>query len=197
MCERRIRGLRAGPYIPTIQAADVRCAISRRPARSTRLRRISIELQESRPRRRPRVASANPPMLDVVRESSGPCSDLVWMCEREGFAFSKPPMVGEKKIDGLALSDGYHPIHGFSAAYMDDPGLASVALGSGSGSEISKRKTEMAKVNPPPSPSSSLSSSSTAKGPPKTPSAHAVFTSSPRISASFLPWFRVRRPRRL
>ena len=192
MCEQMIRGPRASPYIPTIQAADVRCAISCRPSRSTRLRRISIELQESRPRRRPRVASANPPMLDMVRESSGPCSDLVWMCERERFAFSKPQMVGEKKIDGLALSDVYHTIHGFSAAYMDDPGLASVASGSGSG--ISKRKTEKAKVNPSPSPSSS---SSTAKGPPKTPSAHAVFTTSLCISASFLSWFRVRRPCRL
>ena len=127
-------------------------------------------------------------MLDMVRESSGPCGDLIWMCERECFVFSKPQMVAEKKIDGLALSDVYHPIHGFSAAYMDDPGLVSVASGSGSGSgRISKRKTERAKVNPSPSPPSSLTSSLTAKRPPKTPSAHAVFTTSPSLYLRFFP----------
>lgn len=48
------------------------------------------------------------------------------MCEREDFAFLKPQVMGEKKIDGLTLSDVYDPIHGSSVAYMGDPGLASV-----------------------------------------------------------------------
>jgi hypothetical protein len=103
-------------------------------------------------------------MLDVIWESSSPCSDLVWMCEREGFAFLEPLVLGEQKIDGLALSDVYDFLHGFSVAFMGDPGLASV------GDIQGENRGWQAKVNP--FPSSSTAKSSTAKGPPRTLFAH-------------------------
>jgi len=164
-----------------------------RPARSTHLGWISIELQESRPRWGLGIASANPPMLDMIWESSSPCSDLVRMCERESFAFSKPLVVSEKKIDGLPLSDIYDSVHGFSVACMGGPGLASV----GDIQETGKRdRGWQAKVNP--FTSSSTAKPSTAKGPPRTPSAHEdalarrvyVFPSIPLLSS-------LRRPCRL
>lgn len=140
------------------------------------LRRISIEPQESRPRWRLRVASTNPPMFDMIREFRGPCSDLVWMCEREALPFSKPLVVGEKKINNLALFDVYDSVHDFS---IGDPGLARVGI---------RKPLSRLAPNVNPFPSSPL----TAKGSPRTPSLrtktplHAVFTSRLYL-ASFLP----------
>ena len=78
--------------------------------------RVSIELQESRPGRRVRVVSASPPTLDMIRKLSGPCSNLVWVCKREGLPISKPLVVGKKKIDGLAVFEVYDTVHGVSVA---------------------------------------------------------------------------------
>ena len=131
-------------------------------------------------------------MLDMVRESSDPCSDLVWMCEREGFAFSKPQMVGEKEIDGLALFDVYDPIHGLSVAYMDDPGLAGV----GDIQEENRGRVGAGEGEPVPIPvvvdSKRTSKSSLRTKTPCTPCLRLV-----PVSRFFPPLVRVRRPRRL